>query len=141
MVVHRLADLDSKVRWNTSPPRLRTEEAVIDAAAHARDDLAAVGVIAAAVGSRRTTPARLANALESRSRITRRSFLTAVIADVDAETCSVLEHGYLTRVERSRGLPTAGRQVEAGAAPRGAAAVSAVSIRRVSRERSSAVTW
>ena len=34
-----------------------------------------------------------------------------MLADVAAGTCSVLEHGYLARVERPHGLPTADRQV------------------------------
>jgi hypothetical protein len=33
-----------------------------------------------------------------------------VLSDLDAGTCSVLEHGYLTRVERPHGLPRGRRQ-------------------------------
>jgi hypothetical protein len=36
-----------------------------------------------------------------------------VLSDVAQGTCSVLEHGYLTRVERPHGLPTGRRQVSA----------------------------
>jgi hypothetical protein len=49
--------------------------------------------------------------LSRRTRVHRRSFLESVLGDVAAGTCSVLEHGYLVRVERAHALPTADRQV------------------------------
>jgi len=109
--VHRLSDLHERVQWNRLPPRVRYDEAVLDAAADARDDLEAVGVLASACGSRRTTAARLLTRLDARARIGRRPWLRAVLADVAEGTCSVLEHGYLTLVERPHGLPTGSRQV------------------------------
>lgn len=109
--LHRLADLDTKVRWNASPPRVRIEQALVDLAAEARDDLTAVATLADSVQARWTTPARLLDAAASRSRLARRDFLTAVLRDVDEGACSVLEHGYLTRVERVHCLPTARRQL------------------------------
>jgi len=109
--LHRLADLDAKVQWNLCPPRIRIEEAVIDVAAEAGDDFAAVAVLSDAVQSRRTTAERMGSALSGRSRIPRRGFLEAVLQDIAAGTCSVLEHGYLDRVERPHRLPRAGRQV------------------------------
>ncbi len=36
--------------------------------------------------------------------------MASVLADIAEGTCSVLEHGYLTRVERPHGLPPAQRQ-------------------------------
>lgn len=111
VVVHRLANLDARTHWQRSPPRLRIEEAVIDVAAEARRDVDAVAVIADAVGSRRTTAARIRACLDERSRVSRREFLVAVLDDVADGTCSVLEHAYLTRVERAHGLPRARRQV------------------------------
>jgi hypothetical protein len=69
-----------------------------------------VAVVADAVRSRCTTVAHLEDALARRSRIARRRFLGDVLADVRQGTCSVLEHGYLTRVERPHGLPTGRRQ-------------------------------
>ncbi|MFS3127720.1 hypothetical protein ACLM5J_04870 [Nocardioides sp. Bht2] len=118
LVVHRLVHLDSKVLWNLAPPRLRIEEAALDVAAAAADDFAAIAVLAEAVGSRRTTAARIGDALAQRTRIRRRSFLAAVIADLEAGACSVLEHGYLHRVERAHGLPRSRRQVAALSAGR-----------------------
>ncbi len=109
--LHQLAHLDDKVRWSASPPRVRVEHAVLDVASGAADDLTAIATLADAVQARRTTAARLAETLDSRPRIARRAFLAGVLADVAAGTCSVLEHGYLARVERPHGLPGAQRQV------------------------------
>ena len=103
--VHRTVALEDRVQWNRSPPRLHYEDALLDVAAAARDDLAAVAVLADACGGRRTTAARLFERLETRQRIARREWLTAVLTDVATGTCSVLEHGYLTRVVRPHGLP------------------------------------
>jgi len=109
--LHRLADLDAKVLWAAGPPRVRVEEAAVDVAAEANDDFAAIAVLADAVQSRRTTAFRMQQALAGRSRIPRRRFLDGVLNDIGSGTCSVLEHGYLTRVERAHGLPPAHRQV------------------------------
>lgn len=110
---HLLARLDAKARWNLSPPRVRIEEAVLDVAAEASSDTHAINRLAHAVQSRHTTAGRLLTALERRPRIARRAFLTSVLGDIGQGTCSVLEHGYLDRVERPHGLPTARRQVRA----------------------------
>jgi hypothetical protein len=109
--LHRLAGLDDKVRWNTSPPRVRIEHALVDVAAEARDDISAVSTLADAVQARWTTASRLLDAATSRTRLARREFLTGVLRDVDEGACSVLEHGYLTRIERAHRLPSARRQV------------------------------
>lgn len=113
IVVHRLVELDARVRWNLGPPRLCIEEAVLDVAAAAPDDHSAIAVPADAVQSRRTTAERLLSTLGTRRRIARRSLLQSVLVDVAAGACSALEHAYLTRVERPHGLPMAGRQVRA----------------------------
>lgn len=109
--LHRLARLDAKVRWNTTPPRVRIEEALIDVSAEKEDDFDAIATLADAISARRTTAARISEHLAARPRVARRHFLRDVLADLDDGTCSVLEHGYLTRVERAHGLPTAARQV------------------------------
>lgn len=115
VVVHRVADLESKVIWNASPPRFRIEHAAIDVAAQARDESATIAVLARAVQARRTTALRLLDALATRSRIARRTFMESVLHDVAEGSCSALEHSYLTRVERAHGLPTADRQVRESA--------------------------
>jgi hypothetical protein len=113
IVAHRLIDLAARAQWNLSPPRLRVEEAVLDVAAAATDDYAAIAVLAETVQSRRTTAPRLLETLEARSRIARRHLLEGVLGDIAQGACSALEHAYLTRVERPHGLPVAARQVRA----------------------------
>lgn len=108
--LRRLADLDAKVQWNRSPPRLRVEEAGIDVAAERDSDFASIEVLSRLCQGRLTTPARLLAALEARARLRRRAWLRDVLSDIAEGTCSVLEHGYLHRVERAHGLPRARRQ-------------------------------
>jgi very-short-patch-repair endonuclease len=109
--VHHAAGLDAKVNWKQSPPRVRIEDAVLDVATGAPSISDAIATIADAVQARRTTAERIRTALDGRARIDRRAFLAGVLDDVAAGTCSVLEHGYLDRVERAHGLPVAARQV------------------------------
>lgn len=113
--LHRISDLEGKVMWNASPPRVRLEHAVLDEAARAGDDFAAIETMSAAVQARLTTAAKLQTTLAGRERIARRSFLAGVLGDLAEGACSVLEHGYLTRVERPHGLPGAERQVRGSA--------------------------
>jgi len=108
--VRRMAGLHARTRSNASPPRVRYEEAILDIVAELTDDWAIIERCAAAVRSRCTTTERLSKALASRPRFPRRVWLCEVLADVAAGTASVLEHGYLERVERAHGLPTAHRQ-------------------------------
>jgi hypothetical protein len=111
LVVHRVTALDERVQWHLGPPRVRYDQAAIDVAADAPTDLAAIAGLAAACQSRRTTARRLLGVVESRRRLARRAWLAGVLGDVAAGTCSVLEHAYLTRVERPHGLLPARRQV------------------------------
>ncbi|KRB80570.1 hypothetical protein ASE01_03110 [Nocardioides sp. Root190] len=104
---------DESVQLGLSPPRQRYDDAILDLADRATDEVAAIGILADACGGRRTTAARLLERVGQRARLSRRALLSAVLADVESGTCSVLEHGYLTRVERSHGLPRGLRQVEA----------------------------
>lgn len=113
VVRHRVAGFESKLHPAASPPRQRLEEAVLDVAAESQRDLDAVAVLCEVVGARRTTPARVRAALDARSRLSRRALLGQVLDDLEAGACSALEQGYLRRVERPHGLPTAGRQVRA----------------------------
>lgn len=107
--IHHLHHLDERVLWNVGPPRLRYEEAALDIAARAAE-FDSIAVLADACQSRRTTAHRLLRVLDSRKRIRRRRWLRAVLVDIAEGTCSVLEHGYLNRVERAHGLPQATRQ-------------------------------
>lgn len=105
-----------RVQWHLGPPRMRYDEAALDVALGAAGDLAAVGAVARAVQGRHTTAVRMQRALTARTRAPRRDFLDAVLCDVAEGTCSVLEHAFLTRVERPHGLPRADRQLRAGTA-------------------------
>ncbi|MUL82043.1 MULTISPECIES: type IV toxin-antitoxin system AbiEi family antitoxin domain-containing protein [unclassified Mycolicibacterium] len=108
--IHHLAHLQERALWNVGPPRMRYDEAVLDVACRAGSELDAIAVLANACQSRRTTARRLLRALDSRGRLRRRRWLRAVLVDIADGTCSVLEHGYLVRVERPHGLPRATRQ-------------------------------
>ena len=110
VIVHHVQGLAARAQWNASPPRMRLEDAVIDAAVTARSEQDAVAVLTRWVQRRRTTPDRLLDALGRRTRVRRRQWLVKVLTDVAAGTCSVLEHGYLTRVENPHRLPRAERQ-------------------------------
>lgn len=107
----RTTHLESRAQWHLGPPRIRYEEAVLDVAARASSDFCALGELSRAVQGRRTTAARLLTSLEARERLARRSWIAGVLNDVAAGACSVLEHGYLHRVERAHGLAPARRQV------------------------------
>lgn len=115
IVVEQRSRLAARTQWNASPPRIRLEEALLDLAAEAPTDLDAVARLADAVNARMTTPGRLLDTLARRSRIARRDFLEGVLTDVRDGTCSVLEHRYLTDVERAHGLPRPVRQAPTGA--------------------------
>ena len=112
--IHHLDHLDERALWNVGPPRLRYEEATLDIATRATG-FDAIAVLADACQSRRTTAHRLLQALDARQRVRRRRWLRAVLVDIAEGTCSVLEHGYLDRVERAHGLPRAARQVRSTA--------------------------
>lgn len=114
VTVTRTFLIRDRVQWNLGPPRMRYDEAALDVALGAVGDLAAVGAVARAVQGRLTTAVRMQQALASRKKAPRRDFLDAALRDVAQGTCSVLEHAFLTRVERPHGLPRAERQRRAG---------------------------
>ena len=119
VVLHCLAHLEGRVHWNLSPPRMRYEEAALDVACAASDRMAAVAALANACQSRRTTAGRLIESLDARARVPDRPWITSVLRDVADGTNSVLEHGYLTLVERPHGLPGGLRQVRERISNRG----------------------
>lgn len=110
IVVRRVRDLEPRVRWAASPPRLRTEEAVVLVAARAADDRTTVGIVTDAVQARHTTAARLRAVVDSRARLPRRALLLDVLDGLEHGAESVLEHAYLRRVEGAHGLPRGVRQ-------------------------------
>ncbi|ALG85252.1 type IV toxin-antitoxin system AbiEi family antitoxin domain-containing protein [Gordonia phthalatica] len=117
--LHYSRFFDDRVMANARPPRVRLEHAVLDVAGEAVSDFDAVALLAGVVQARLTTPERLLDALAARSRTGRRAFLESVLVDVRDGACSVLEHRYLTEVERAHGLPRGARQTETGVGRRG----------------------
>ena len=115
VVVYRMAHLEARMQHHTHPPRIGVEDTVIDLAAQARTEAAAISRLADAVQARLTTAPRLLSVVRDRKRLRRRSFLVGVLTDIAGGTCSLLEHGYLTRVELAHGLPSAARQIRASA--------------------------
>jgi hypothetical protein len=111
VVVVRTVGLVDRARWNLGPPRLSYDDAALDVALAATNEMDAIAAIARAVQGRRTTAARMAAVLAERSRAPRRRFVEGVLDDVAAGTCSVLEHAHLVRVERPHGLPAATGEV------------------------------
>ena len=110
IVLHRLIRFEQRIQWNLTPPRQRFEDALLELVSSAPRELDAIALIARASASRRTTAARVREALDQRPLIARRSWLAGVLDDVAQGTGSVLEHGYLVRVERPHALPRAERQ-------------------------------
>jgi len=108
--VRRVAGLEAKVRWSASPPRLRVEEATLDLAITCPDEHDTFELLARPVRARITTAQRLLDALATRARVRRRRWLVEILTDIRDGSCSVLEQGYLTRVERAHGLPRGRRQ-------------------------------
>ena len=116
VVVVRTFGMDHRVQWNLGPPRMRYDEAALDVALEARHEFAAIGAVSRAVQGRHTTAARMAAVLDGRARAPRRDFLAGVLRDVADGSCSVLEHGFTTLVERPHGLPVAIKQQRVGTA-------------------------
>lgn len=112
VVVHRRTQVQERVNWQAQPPRVRIEQAVLDVAASAAREIDTIAALADAVGARWTTGQRLQSALAQRPRCRRRKLIAAVLADIVGGTHSVLEHAYLTRVERPHGLPRPRRQTK-----------------------------
>lgn len=110
VTVRRVRDLDRVALWQAGPPRMRVEPALLHVAAHAPDDLRAVGWLTDAVGDRITTPDRLRAELASRRRIARRDVITDIVEGLADGANSVLEQAYLRRVEQAHGLPRGTRQ-------------------------------
>jgi hypothetical protein len=110
VVVRRSRAFGEQILWNLTPPRMRYDDAIVDLADRARSELDAIAVLADACGGRRTTALRLRTRVARSPRLQRRSFLESILRDVEDGTCSVLEHAYLTKVERPHGLPRGFRQ-------------------------------
>lgn len=121
IVLHRTPDFEHRAELDRSPPAIRLEHALIDVVSgdlRADDIAAAFAGLARVCGSRRTTPQRLSRALATRRRVPGRRMLEALLSDLQNGACSVLERGYLHRVERAHGLPRGERQTRSTATGR-----------------------
>lgn len=108
--LHRVTGLGAEVHPSRQPARMKLETAVLRTASRQRRESDAVATVADACQSRRTTAHRLADQLLRLPRLPHRRLLLHVLDDVATGAFSVLEHRYLTRVERPHALPTASRQ-------------------------------
>ncbi len=110
VVIHYSQRVEAARHPALEPPRTRLEETVLDLAEAERTATGAVSWILSACASRRTTPGRLTETMAARPRMRRRTLLLAALGDARIGVHSILEHGYLHRVERPHGLPAGSRQ-------------------------------
>lgn len=109
IVIHRLTNLETHAHGGV-PPRLRLEDNALAMAHGARSEIDAIAHLADVVGRRYVTAGSLRTALGRFPSLRRRAWIGRIIDDLESGSCSVLEHGYLTRIERAHGLPVGERQ-------------------------------
>jgi very-short-patch-repair endonuclease len=114
VVIHEVAEVAQMIRANTSPPRLALEHNVLLAVGLAADESAAIGLLSEQVGRNGVTASSVRRALQLHRKVRFRALLQRLLDDIENGTESVLEHGYLTRVERPHGLPVPTRQARRG---------------------------
>jgi hypothetical protein len=118
IILHRTPDFETRAELHRSPPAIRLEHAIIDVVADqlGRGEVReAFAVLARVCSTRRTNPERILRTLAGRQRVTGRGTLKSMLADLRDGACSVLEQGYLHRVERAHGLPAGERQTHSSA--------------------------
>jgi len=103
------ADISRRTAPSGWPTRTTVEDSVLDMAEQGDADNA-IAWVSWACQRRRTTPERLADALDRRARHRWRKLLVDALGDVAAGVESALEHRYVKSVERPHGLPEARRQ-------------------------------
>jgi very-short-patch-repair endonuclease len=110
VVVHYSGRVDAARHPALQPPRTRLDETVLDLAEMELTATGATAWILDACASRRTTPEKLLAAMDARKRMRRRKILLVALGDARIGIQSILEHGYLYKVERPHGLPEGNRQ-------------------------------
>lgn len=110
VVLHRVVDLAGKVRAGTAPPRLAYEHNVVLALQSAETETDVVAELTDRIGRRGLTAAAVRSAVRDHPRLRHRPLVLALLDDIESGVESVLEHGFLTRVERPHGLPKPVRQ-------------------------------
>jgi hypothetical protein len=109
IVVHRMRDLERKAYGGT-PPRLKVEDNALAMANEARSEIDAIARVAEVASRTYVTATTLQAALDRAHSLRRRRLIQGLVDDLATGTHSVLEHGYLTKVERAHGLPPGRRQ-------------------------------
>lgn len=109
VVIHRTRDLKLKAYGGT-PPRLKVEDNALAMAHEARSEIDAIARVAEVASRPYVTATTLQAALGRARSLRRRRLIQGLVDDLTTGTHSVLEHGYLTKVERAHGLPAGRRQ-------------------------------
>jgi hypothetical protein len=110
VVIHRSRVLDQAVHPAMAPPCTRVEHTVLDLIEASASFEEAYDWICRAVGRRRTTPARLREAMATRPRMRWRQDIELALGDAQGGALSVIERRYVHGVERPHGLRAATRQ-------------------------------
>jgi hypothetical protein len=110
IVVHRSSRCDSAKHPARTPPRIRTEETVLDLVDLAETFDAAFGWLSTACGRRLVTVPQLRGAAARRGKLRWRSDLAVALGEISEGVMSPLERGYLRLVERPHRLPKPRRQ-------------------------------
>jgi hypothetical protein len=112
VIVHRSRCLVPEWQPPWQLPRTSVEDTILDLVAAARTFDDAYGWISRGVGRRLTSARSLSQALDARSRIRWRAWITVALQDAADGVHSPLERNYVYGVERAHGLPTARRQAK-----------------------------
>ncbi|WP_328528092.1 type IV toxin-antitoxin system AbiEi family antitoxin domain-containing protein [Nocardioides sp. NBC_00368] len=109
VVVHRMRGLKLKAYGGT-PPRLKVEDNALAMANEATSEIDAIARVAEVASRSYVTAASLQAALDRAHSLRRRKLIQGLVDDLASGAHSVLEHGYLTKVERPHDLPAGRRQ-------------------------------
>jgi hypothetical protein len=109
VVVRRARNLDRQRHPSRSIPQPRVEHTVLQLAAVAEDERDVVSWLLTACQRRRTTPERIAAALTTWCRHSRRRLILEVLSEAQDGIASILERRYHRDVELPHGLPRASR--------------------------------
>ena len=110
VVIHRSGSVDRTRHPAMSPPCTRVEETVLDLIQASATFEEAYAWICQAIGRRRTTAARIRQALDARPKFRWRRDTELALGEAGEGALSLLELRYVRGVERPHGLPAARRQ-------------------------------
>ena len=109
--VRNLSWLARRTHPRFLPPRTTVEDTVLDLLEESKDEATAIGWITAALQARKTTPRKLLAASLTRGQLGRRELLELTCGYYRDGATTPLEIGWVRKVERAHGLPSAQRQV------------------------------